>query len=266
MGDVEVESDIDSDDSGGSDDDDDDDWGGDDREKNLETESGGDGTNDDGIAVSGNGIETTRTGTGAAGVGSVAAKELATGVSRGALQAHGQAGRSVVGNGQTVEMQTKKNATAANKQVNGKTPIVNVNGNIPEAPQRAARTLRRRNPTDPSRIVIWAIMIILPLLFIILGILVAVSNGRPSSSALGNGVNQALKVGVSAWPIIFAAVAAQSLRALATWRVERGVKLMVTTTPILCCDHIANVILCCRPLSNSSAATRSQAHLNSRSS
>lgn len=39
-------------------------------------------------------------------------------------------------------------------------------------------------------------------------------------------VEQALKVAISAWPIIFAAVVAQCLKTWATYRVERGVKLM----------------------------------------
>jgi hypothetical protein len=41
------------------------------------------------------------------------------------------------------------------------------------------------------------------------------------------GTQQALRVAVSVWPIIFAGIVAQSLRAYATYRVERGVRLMV---------------------------------------
>lgn len=40
---------------------------------------------------------------------------------------------------------------------------------------------------------------------------------------------QAIRVAVTAWPIIFAAIVAQSLKAYATYRVERkaGIELMV---------------------------------------
>lgn len=37
---------------------------------------------------------------------------------------------------------------------------------------------------------------------------------------------EVIKVGTSAWPIVFAAVVAQVFKAYATWRVERGIKLM----------------------------------------
>jgi hypothetical protein len=39
-------------------------------------------------------------------------------------------------------------------------------------------------------------------------------------------VPQIIKVGISAWPIVFAAVVAQVFKAYATWKVERGIKLM----------------------------------------
>lgn len=44
----------------------------------------------------------------------------------------------------------------------------------------------------------------------------------------GNGTNQALQIAISVWPIIFAGIVAQSLRAYATYKVERGVQLMVS--------------------------------------
>jgi hypothetical protein len=39
---------------------------------------------------------------------------------------------------------------------------------------------------------------------------------------------QAIKLAITAWPIIFAAILAQSLKAFATYRVERGIRLMVS--------------------------------------
>jgi hypothetical protein len=158
--------------------------------------------------------------------GTTAATGMLSTVGQGVAQGQQQERRRVVGNGQTVQMETKKSpvdgTTASEKKL-----LIRETSSKPQVSERNARVLRRRGPTDISRIVLWAIMILLPLLFIILGVLVGIANGRPQESALGQGVNQAIKVGVSAWPIIFAAVAAQSLRTLATWKVERGIKLMV---------------------------------------
>ena len=61
----------------------------------------------------------------------------------------------------------------------------------------------------------------------VIGILVAVRNKMSTDDRLGAGIDQAITVAVSIWPIIFAAIVAQSLRAYATYRVERGVRLMV---------------------------------------
>jgi hypothetical protein len=115
----------------------------------------------------------------------------------------------------------------------------------PEQPVNAAtegRDLKKRY-TDWSRYVIWTIILLFPLLFIgtylnllihpmltsiAIGILVACRNRRTVGSKYGNGTNQALEVAVSVWPIIFAGIVAQSLRAYATYRVERGVRLMVS--------------------------------------
>lgn len=40
-------------------------------------------------------------------------------------------------------------------------------------------------------------------------------------------LSQAIKVAASAWPIVFAAVVAQTLKMYAAHRVERGIKLVV---------------------------------------
>jgi hypothetical protein len=61
----------------------------------------------------------------------------------------------------------------------------------------------------------------------VVGILVAWRNKKPTDTVLGTGTTQALTVAISVWPIIFAAIVAQSLRAYATYKVERGVRLMV---------------------------------------
>jgi hypothetical protein len=201
----------------------------------------------------------------ARGIGTFAAQEFATGLSKGALAAQGQQNRSVVGNGQTVQMETKKapakapgtvkapvtvaakgkTAPAADPSIEKKTPTVNVtdagapSSKVPGA--KPPRLLRPRTATDPSRIIVWSTMILLPLLFIILGVLVAVVDGRLEDDSFAKGVNQALKVGISAWPIIFAAVTAQCLRAVATWKVERGVRMMVSS-PVRGCFALGLVI------------------------
>lgn len=44
-------------------------------------------------------------------------------------------------------------------------------------------------------------------------------------------LSQAITIAASAWPIVFAAVVAQSLKMYAAYKVERGVKLMVRPNP-----------------------------------
>jgi hypothetical protein len=65
-----------------------------------------------------------------------------------------------------------------------------------------------------------------------LGIETATLNGT-SVSARGSMTQQAIKIAVTAWPIIFAAILAQSLKAYATYKVERkeGIQLMVSRVP-----------------------------------
>jgi hypothetical protein len=114
----------------------------------------------------------------------------------------------------------------------------------PVEPAAGGRNLKIRYK-DWSRYIIWGIMILFPLLFMskllrhlqnsvryanhhsVVGILVAVRNRMSTDNRLGAGIDQAITVAVSIWPIIFAAIVAQSLRAYATYRVERGVRLMV---------------------------------------
>jgi hypothetical protein len=52
-------------------------------------------------------------------------------------------------------------------------------------------------------------------------------DGRPIASSLSQGLTQVNKVAVSLWPIVFAAVAAQALRMYASYKIERGLRLMV---------------------------------------
>jgi hypothetical protein len=65
------------------------------------------------------------------------------------------------------------------------------------------------------------------------GLLVAFIDGKPSQSREAIAIQNALQVAVSVWPVTFAAIVAQSLRTYATYKVERGLRLMVG----LCCIH-----------------------------
>jgi hypothetical protein len=60
-----------------------------------------------------------------------------------------------------------------------------------------------------------------------LGIATRVANGMEFSSPYVQGLEQAHKIALTAWPIFFAAIVAQSLKAFATFRVERGIRLRV---------------------------------------
>jgi hypothetical protein len=63
-----------------------------------------------------------------------------------------------------------------------------------------------------------------------LGIATRVANGMEFSSPYVQGLEQAHKIALTAWPIFFAAIVAQSLKAFATFRVERGIRLRVGWT------------------------------------
>jgi hypothetical protein len=63
------------------------------------------------------------------------------------------------------------------------------------------------------------------------GLLIAHIDGEPSQSMEAMAIQNALQVAVSVWPVTFAAIVAQSLRTYATYKVERGIRLMVG----LCC-------------------------------
>jgi hypothetical protein len=81
-----------------------------------------------------------------------------------------------------------------------------------------------------------SLSVILPLLFVLLCTFILVMDGKPLSSPTANDawnmqgtawlkMPDAIKVGITAWPIVFAAVVAQAFKTWATYRVERGVTL-----------------------------------------
>ena len=60
---------------------------------------------------------------------------------------------------------------------------------------------------------------------VVLGLFIILMNGKSVSSNWGS-LRDVIKVAISAWPIVFAAVVAQVFKAWATYKVERGIKLM----------------------------------------
>jgi hypothetical protein len=60
-----------------------------------------------------------------------------------------------------------------------------------------------------------------------LAIAIATLNLTSYPSGRGEAIRIANKAGITMWPIVFAAIVAQTLKALATYRVERGIRLMV---------------------------------------
>ncbi|OIW29791.1 hypothetical protein CONLIGDRAFT_345385 [Coniochaeta ligniaria NRRL 30616] len=70
-----------------------------------------------------------------------------------------------------------------------------------------------------------SLSIILPSLFILLAAFIGGMNGKLVESSWSKMENP-IKVAISAWPIVFAAVVAQCFKAYATFKVERGIKLM----------------------------------------
>jgi hypothetical protein len=119
-----------------------------------------------------------------------------------------------------------KAAAAKEVQINEKEVSSLDSPDKEKAIDRAAKNLDRRT-TRLAQIIIWSIMVLIPILFLVLGILTAVMTGQAEDSSLGTSVGQANKIAVSLWPIVFAAIMAQTLRMFASYKVERGIRLMV---------------------------------------
>jgi hypothetical protein len=65
-------------------------------------------------------------------------------------------------------------------------------------------------------------------LLLVLGIMTTTIQYKTVDDDRAINVKAATSIAISAWPIVFAAIVSQSLRTLATWSVERGIKLMVS--------------------------------------
>jgi hypothetical protein len=61
---------------------------------------------------------------------------------------------------------------------------------------------------------------------LVLGLLTAILPTKQYGGQYEAGLVQAIKVAVSAWLIIFAAITVQTLRTIASYKVERGTRLM----------------------------------------
>ncbi|PMD30216.1 hypothetical protein L207DRAFT_641787 [Hyaloscypha variabilis F] len=109
-----------------------------------------------------------------------------------------------------------------------------------KSPPSSATKLARRT-SKAAQITIWTIMISVPLVFLILGILTAVVTGESENSSLGKAITQGNRVAVSLWPIVYAAIAAQVLRMYASYKVERGLRLM-TLEQLISSHSLASAI------------------------
>ncbi|KAK0716359.1 hypothetical protein B0H67DRAFT_610877 [Lasiosphaeris hirsuta] len=70
-----------------------------------------------------------------------------------------------------------------------------------------------------------SLSVVLPALFLVLACFIMAMNGKSSESTWGRMVDP-IKIAVTVWPIVFAAVTAQGFKTWAAYKVERGVKLM----------------------------------------
>lgn len=64
-----------------------------------------------------------------------------------------------------------------------------------------------------------------------LGIVHIVQIGQPQDAKFPQDVLAAKTIAITIWPIMFAAIATQSLKAYGTFQAERGIKLMVSSVP-----------------------------------
>jgi hypothetical protein len=147
------------------------------------------------------------------------------------------------------ELEKDGTTESASASASANSPQKNSGSNGTEPPSAQSSSRGRRAASLATRILIWTIMILLPVFFLgicfpipvlhreantsnppVLGILTAVVDGKPISSSLGQGITQANQVAVSIWPIVFAALAAQALRMYASYKVERGIRMLVCIT------------------------------------
>lgn len=91
-------------------------------------------------------------------------------------------------------------------------------------PRKVSRQHFWRKPCSLDSVILLGdlLLTLTPCLFLVLSFLARSVNNNPVSSARGQMVEQAAKLGPTIFPIIFAAVIARLLKTYALWRAERG--------------------------------------------
>lgn len=91
-------------------------------------------------------------------------------------------------------------------------------------PRKVSRQHFWRKPCSLDSVIPFGdlLLTLTPCLFLVLSFLAISANNNPVSSARGQMVEQAAKLGPTIFPIIFAAVIARLLKTYALWRAERG--------------------------------------------
>ncbi|RFU28900.1 hypothetical protein B7463_g7423, partial [Scytalidium lignicola] len=77
-----------------------------------------------------------------------------------------------------------------------------------------------------------AVLILIALLFFCLGIAALCIKDRPTGDRFGTAIQEAMKLGPTIYPIIFAAITGRALKSVGRYRVERGIRLS-TLWPIM---------------------------------
>ncbi|KAH8902051.1 hypothetical protein BR93DRAFT_362954 [Coniochaeta sp. PMI_546] len=119
---------------------------------------------------------------------------------------------------------TGEKTTTDNEKVTYKITAKELNQMEEKTAEKASRPLKK-HWENMTFYIMASLSVLLPLLFLLLGLFIILMNGKSVASRWGV-LQDVIKVAVSAWPIVFAAVVAQVFKAWATYKVERGIKLM----------------------------------------
>lgn len=133
-------------------------------------------------------------------------------------------------------MTVKKDDMVVGKGLEGKNGVQVSEKEIKPLKKRPSkgRQLQRRTSRLAQGIA-WSIALFFPLLFLILAFINVSQNGKDAGEyseniAFATRLQEANKICVSMWPILFGAIVAQSFKMYAAWKVERGIRLVVCVT------------------------------------
>lgn len=88
-------------------------------------------------------------------------------------------------------------------------------------------TLEGRTRSSKLKTLFWDLVLVLPgVAFLVYGILVAANAGNPISHSPIPMLTDASRYGPTIFPIAFAAVAANVLKSIAAWKLEKGISLL----------------------------------------